>query len=138
MLELLQYIIGVLTTDTSLLSFIKKENILVGPVDIIMEKQEDLIYPQVNIRVIAEVQRTVPLATRDTQVQIDIWSRNSQLEIENIYEAIIKALSYEIADEGIAHIFWMRLNGTNDFYEGDRRIWHRAATFTAWTRKADE
>lgn len=135
MLELLQKIIAVLTADTTLTALIPVGNILTGPVDITMEKQSELLYPQINIHIVAESQRSVPISTRDTQVQIDIWSRNSQLEMENIYEQIISDLSYKISDEGSAHIFWMRLNGAVDFYEGDRRIWHRAMTFTAWTLK---
>lgn len=135
MLELLQNIIAVLTDNAPLIALIPADHIFVGPVDITMQKQDELLYPQINIHVVSEVQRSVPLYTRDTQVQMDIYSRNSQLELENIYEAAIQALQYEIADQGTAHVFWIRLGGSVDFYEQDRRIWHRAATFTAWTRK---
>lgn len=135
MLEIFQKIIAILTADSTLTALVPVNNILVGPVDMVMEKQADLLYPQINIHSVTEVQRSVPFSTRDTQVQLDIWSRNSQMEIEQIYERVINDLSYQITDQGSAHIFWMRLNGAVDFYEADRRIWHRAVTYTVWSLK---
>lgn len=135
MLELLENFIQILTTDAGVTALVPAKDIMVGPVDIVMEKQSELIYPQINLRIISETQRSNPLNTRDTEVGIDIWSRNSQMEIENIYEAVIKALSYETANKGFAHIFWTRLSSSVDVQETDRRIWHRATTFVAWTLK---
>ncbi len=135
MLELLQKIIAILTADATLTAIVPTAQILTGPVDIVAETQGSLPYPQVNMHVIAEVQRSNPLGTRDTQIQIDIWSRNSQLEIENIYEEVIKALSYQTTDQSTAHLFWSKLGGAIDDYESDRRIWHRAVTFVFWSLK---
>jgi len=135
MLEILQLVISILTGDATLTAIVPAAQILTGPVDIVMEKQADLLYPQINVRIISEVQRSNPLATRDTQIQLDLYSRNSQLELENIYERIITLLAYKIANEGSAHIYWSRLNGAVDFYESDRRIWHRAMTISVWSQK---
>lgn len=135
MLEILEKIISILTTDAGVLSYIPATNIYVGPVDVLVETQSELPYPQINIHVSSETQRSNPLNTRDTQIQLDIWSRNSQMEIEQIYEAMIEALKYQITNQDTAHIFWSRLNGATDFYEADRRIWHRAVIFTFWSMK---
>lgn len=135
MLEILQKIIAILTADATLTAIVPAANILTGPVDITMEKQNKLLYPQVNLHVVAEVQRSNPLNTRDTQIQIDLWSRKSQLELEQMYEALITALQYLTNDQSTAHIFWSRLNGSIDDYEADRRIWHRACTFSFWSMK---
>lgn len=134
MLEIFQNFYGTLSNDTQLTNIVGS-NIFTGPVDIIMEKQSDLLYPQINLWQVGEIQRSNPLNTRDTQVQMDIWSRNSQLELETIYERIIALLSYETADQSTAHIFWSRLDGGVDHYESDRRIWHRAVTFRVWSMK---
>jgi len=135
MLELLQKIYTLLSSDSTLIGMVPVANILTGPVDITMEKQSDLIYPQINIRIVSEVQRSNPLNARDTQVQLDIWSRDSQLATEQIYERVIDLLSYQTTDQNTAHVFWTRLNGAVDLYESDRRIWHKAVTFSAWTIK---
>ena len=134
MLEILQKIVSVLTANTAVTAIVGT-NIFVGPVDITMEKQSELLYPQISMFVVSEVQRSNPLGTRDTHIQIDLWSRNSQLEIENLYEAVIAALSYTTTDQSTAHIFWQRLGGATDLYESDRRIWHRAVTFVCWSVK---
>lgn len=135
MLEILQKIIAVLTANSTLTAIVPAAQILTGPVDITMEKQAKILYPQINLHVITEVQRSNPLNTRDTQVQIDLWSRNSQLEIEQMYEALVEALKYLTTDQSTAHIFWSRLGGAIDDYEGSRRIWHRACTFVFWSMK---
>lgn len=135
MLEIFQNFYSILSSDATLTAIVPATNILTGPVDITMESQSSLLYPQINLWQVSELQRSNPLNTRDTQVQMDIWSRNSQLEIETIYERIIALLSYEIANQGSAHIFWTRLDGGSDHYEAARRIWHRPVTFRVWSMK---
>jgi hypothetical protein len=135
MLEILQNFVNVLTAAPTVTAIVGT-NIFVGPVDIVMEKQSELLYPQITMFVVSEVQRSNPLNTRDTHVQIDLWSRNSQLEIENLYEAVIAALSYETTNQNTAHIFWQRLGGATDLNEGGtKRTWHRAITFVCWSVK---
>lgn len=135
MLEILQNFIATLQGDTSLTAIIPTTSITAGPVDITMESQASLRYPSINFFVVSEVQRSNPLNTRDTSIQLDIWSRSSQLELETIYELVVKDLSYQIQNQNTAHIFWDRLDGSTDHYESDRRIWHRACTFKVWSVK---
>lgn len=135
MLEILQWIIAQLQADTTLTAIVPVGNIYTGPVDVLVENQTELHMPMIVLSTVSEMQRTVPQGARDTHVQLDIWSRTSQLEIENIYEEIINLLSYQIANQGSAHIFWDRLEGSTDIFETDRRIWHRAVTFVVWSIK---
>lgn len=135
MLEILQYIISILTADATLTSIIPATQIFTGPVDVATEAQSQLLLPQINIHCVSESVRTVPINCRDTIIQIDIWSRNDMLEVINVYERILTLLDYNIANEGSAHIFWERLDGSHDQYESDRRIWHRSLSFKAWSQK---
>lgn len=135
MLEILQNLISVLTNDATLNVIVPTANIFVGPVDVVTETQAGLLEPQINIHVISEVSRSIPSNTRDTLIQIDIWSRNNQLEIETIYERIITLLNYTSPTQGGAKIFWERLGGAIDQYETDRRIFHRAVTYNFWAQK---
>ena len=120
---------------TSAVTSIVGTNIFTGPVDITMETQSELLYPSIVLSQVSEAVRTVPQNARDTTIQLDIWSRNSQLEIENIYEAVLAALNYQSGDQSTAHIFWQRLGGAVDLFESDRRVWHRSCTFTIWSIK---
>lgn len=137
MLEILEQFVSVLSNDPVLTAIVPASNILVGPVDILTETQAGLKLPQINIHVVSEAQRSVPLSTRDSLIQIDIWDRNSQLEVVTIYERIIALLSYQTYDKSVAHVFWQRLGGATDLYESDRRIFHRAMTYTAWSIKSE-
>jgi hypothetical protein len=135
MIEIFTKLITLLTTNAALTALIPATNIFTGSVDVTMEKQNELLYPSIVLSQVNEIQRSVPQGARDSQIQIDIWSRNSQLEVENIYEAIINVLSYQSGDSGSAHIFWQRLGGAVDQFENDRRVWHRACTFQVWSMK---
>lgn len=132
MKELLQKIISILVTDSTLTAIVPATQIFVGPVDIASEKQSELLFPQINVHIISEAQRTVPKNVRDTMVQIDIWSRNNLLETVDIYERIITLLEYQTTDQSTGHIFWERLGGSVDQYESDRRIFHRSMTLQCW------
>lgn len=135
MLEILKYIVSTLKGASAVTSIVPSTNIFVGPVDVVTESQSELLLPQINIHVISESVRTVPINTRDTIIQIDIWSRNSQLEVVQAYEAIMSALNYQSPTQDTAKIFWERLNNVVDQYESDRRIFHRSMTFAVWSQK---
>lgn len=133
MLTLLQKIISILIADATLTAMVPASQIFTGPVDVATEKQAELLFPQINVHIVNESQRTVPRNVRDTMVQIDIWSRTDLLETINIYERIITILGYQTVDQGTDHIFWDRLGGAVDQYESDRRIFHRSMTLQCWT-----
>ena len=121
--------------DGTLTAIVPTTNIFTGPVDILVDSQNELHMPAIILSVVSESQRTVPQGARDTDIQVDIWSRNSQLEVESIYEEVINLLSFQIANQGQAHIFWDRLGGAVDMFESDRRVWHKATTFRFWSIK---
>lgn len=135
MLEILENLISILTGDTTLTAIVPTNNILTGQIDIITESNSALLYPMLNLSIVSEVSRTVPLNTRDTVVQIDIFSNNSMLEILSIYERVVFLLNYYSGDKGSAHIFWQRLGGVSDQFESDRGLWHRAISYNVWTIK---
>jgi hypothetical protein len=135
MLEIFQEFISTLTGSSALTAIVPAKNILTGNADIIQEKAANLLEPSIILSQVSEAVRSVPLNTRDTQVQLDILSRNSQLEVEKIYEQILILIDYQILNQGSAHIFWQRLGGAVDNFESDRRVWRRSCTFTVWSTK---
>lgn len=135
MREIFEATIATLKANSGVTTLVKPGNISAGPLDVVMEKQTDLRYPSIITTQVSEVSRSVP-QVRDTNLQVDIWSRTSQLELENIYEAVLSALNYQSGDQGTAHIFWQRLGGAVDVLETDRRTWHRSCTFVFWSIKS--
>lgn len=137
MLEILQLIVNTLIDDSVLTDLCPAANIFVGQVDVTEESQASLLYPQIQLSLASEVSRTVPLNARDTIIQIDIWSRQNQLEVVNIYEQIINDLNYLSGNQSTAHIFWERLGSALDLDEGagDRRFWRRTMSFRVWAMK---
>jgi hypothetical protein len=127
-------IVNILKADVTLTAIVPATQIFVGPVDVTVETQAQLLMPQINLFMVSEVTRTVPKNVKDTTFQISIWSRNSQLEVETMYERILTLLNYLVADQSTNHIFWERSSGAVDDFEADRRVWHRSVTFTAWVQ----
>lgn len=134
MLDVNKKLISILKTDATLNTMVNSNNIMFGPVDIAQESQASLTMPQINLRVISETQRSIPQGARDIHVQLDIWSRVSQLEVENIYEQVLSLLSFISFDQGSTHAYWERLGDAIDQYETDRRVWHRSANFVIWAQ----
>lgn len=135
MLEILSYMVAQMRADAALTAMVPTDNMFTGKPDVLIETQPELSMPMVVLWTVSEVQRTVPQGARDTHVQIDVWSRTSQLEVENIYEELVSLFSYKIADQSSAHIFWDRLEGAVDLVESDRAIWHKAVTVVFWSVK---
>ena len=136
MLEILQNIITILTTDSILNAIVPVTNIFTGPVDVVNEQQLTLLYPQIQLHVLSESINAVPSNTRSTQLQISIFSRNNQLETINIYERLVTLLNYNSSQNpGTYDIFWEKVGGCSDQFESDRRIWHRAVTVDCWAQK---
>ena len=135
MLEILQNIINVLKADATLTAIVPAKNMFVGPIDVTVEAQSELLLPQINIHIVSEVGRSVPSNVRDTMVQIDIWDRDTILNTINAYERIVSLLNYTSPVQGSTKIFWERLGGASDQYESDRRIFHRSVTYACWSQK---
>lgn len=125
-------IVSILKADTTLTATVPANNISVGPVDISIEKQSELRLPSINIHQVSESMRSVPEGARDSVYQLDIWSRNNQMEVENIYERVLTDLDFISYDQGGNHVFWERLSGAVDEYQSEMRIWHRSCTFVVW------
>jgi hypothetical protein len=133
MINICSQFVSLLKNDASLIAIVNPNNIYVGPVDIVKEQQSTLGFPLITIIPISEVWATVPLDTRQTRIQIDIWSRNSEMEAQSIYEQIIAALNYQSYDSSSSHIFWQRAAGANELSETEVRLWRYSTDLMIWS-----
>ncbi len=137
MLDVLEKEIALITSDSTLATFMNtstpNRKIFTGPVDIVKEMQGTLGFPLMNLIAISESFRTIPQGARDSRIQIDIWSRNSELEVQNIYERIQTLLNFQSGDINTSHVFWQRSSGMSSDYETDVRLWHWSCDFVVWS-----
>ena len=137
MKDLNQSIINILVNDSTLASLmnttVPNKQIFTGNVDLIMETKSTINFPAIILSGISEVFRTVPLGARDSRIQLDIWDRTSELDIENIYERVVFLLNYQSGDINTTHIFWQRGSGLTSQYESDMRLWHWTTDLTLWS-----
>lgn len=133
MINICNQFITLLQGYSPLTAIISSKNMFVGPVDIVKEQQNTIGFPMLTIMPVSEVWATVPLDTRMTRIQIDIWSRNNEMEAQNSYEQIIAALNYQKYDSGTSHIFWQRGDGATSISETDVRLWRYTADMLVWS-----
>lgn len=134
MLNLAISTINYLKNDPNVTALVRPEAITTGPVDAVIEKQNQILMPQIVVNDISEIVNTVPLDTKDSRIQISCWSRKSQLEAFQIYEAVLKALDFKEGDTNDTHIFWQRLDGYTKSYDSRMRLWNVTADFRVWSQ----
>lgn len=134
MLDLAISTINYLKTNASVTALVNANSITTGPVDQIIEKQGQIIMPQIVVNDVSEVVNTVPLNTRQSRLQISCWSRTSELESLQIYEAILAVLDFQSNNTNTTHIFWQRLGGYNKAYDARMRLWNTAGDFIVWSQ----
>jgi hypothetical protein len=137
MININQNIISTLINDATLASLMSTTvpnlQINVGGVDIVKETQASLAFPMINLHVVSESTRTVPLNAKDTHIQLSIWSRVSELETENIYERVVALLNFINTTVNGTKIEWQRTSGaTTDFFT-DVSVWQTTVDFVVWS-----
>ena len=137
MLAPLQFIVSTLTGNATLAGLmntsIPNKAIYTGDVDVVREQQTTFQYPLLVIHTIADSFERLPLNARETVLQIDIYSRNDELEAVNIYEEIGNILVYENSVQGGTKIWWQRVTDGHDQSEEGMRIFHIPITLKIWS-----
>lgn len=80
--------------------------------------------------------RTCPKNMKDMTIQLDIWSRNNQTEVENIYERLSTILNYINGTTSSGTIYWwIREENQIDIPEqDDRSLWHKSVRYQVWAK----
>ena len=132
MLAVLENVISTLVNDSSIQVFVSDR---VYPEGVDMTN-ETVKFPLITVHNISEVTKTNPRGERECLVQVSIWSRLNQLEVENIAERVLQLLNFQQFNSGYGSSIqrWQREEAGVDLFESDRRIWHKALTFRAWSR----
>lgn len=116
---------------------IPNKSIYVGAIDIVKQLQVELGFPVIEMHTISESVRTVPLNVKDTMVQLDIWSRVSELQVQQIYEQVLKLLNFQstITTGSVngTTIEWQRSSGAVEDYSSEIRLWKISVDLKIWS-----
>jgi hypothetical protein len=137
MVDIIQKIIGILKSDATLASLMNTSvpilNLFTGPVDIVKETQSSLGFPILIVSSTSESFRTVPQGARDSRISIDIWSRNSEKEVLDIYERVAYLINFTFGDINSSYVFWQRGEGFITQFESEVRLWHQTFDIIIWS-----
>ena len=141
MLTLIENTINSLLADATIATYVGNRVYPTG-VDIYPEATANpnqgpsAAFPLIVVFTVSEITRTVPLNERETTIQVSIYSRLNQIEVENIAERALSVLNFQQfrSGYGTTILRWQREDAGVDLPETGRRIWHKALTFRAWAR----
>ena len=137
MLDLLQSIQNTLAADATLAGLMNttapNKRIFVGRVDVVKEVASSIGLPMLVIKGVSESFVTVPITSRNSRIQIDIWSQNSELETAKIYERICTLLNYQSSNINTSHIFWQRGDGFVEQFESEANLFHFLTDIVLWS-----
>jgi hypothetical protein len=141
MLNINQNLVNQLKNDSTLATLmgvtVPNLRIFSGAVDIVKQLQNELGFPMIEMHTISESVRTVPLNTKDTMVQLDIWSRVSELQVQQIYERVMTLLNFQqtitTGNVNGTTIEWQRSDGAVEEYSSDIRLWKVSLTLKVWS-----
>lgn len=133
MLTITQNLISSLLADATVKSLVSNRIFPEG-VDIV---PETTLFPLITIHNISERTLTNPRNEREITIQVSIWSRKNQLEVEQISEGVLQVLNYQRFNSGYGSTIqrWGREDSAVDLFEADRRVWHKALTFRVWAQQ---
>jgi hypothetical protein len=141
MLNINENLVNQLKNDSTLASLMNTTvpnlSIFSGAVDVVKQLQKELGFPLIEMHTISESVRTVPLNVKDTMVQLDIWSRVSELQVQQIYERVMILLNFQstITTGSIngTTIEWQRSNGAVEDYSSEIRLWKISMDLKTWS-----
>ena len=137
MTDILQNIISILINDSTLATLmntsVPNKNIFTGAIDIVKETQASLAFPTVILYAISESFRTVPQGVRDSRVQLTLVSRNSEKEVQDMYERIAVLLNFTSGNKNNSWIAWERGSGLSSQYDSSMRLWQLTFDITVWS-----
>lgn len=142
MLAFKSWLVDVVINDPTMQGYIPtsgqtgKYNIF--PVDVDVAPED---FPCITYQDVANIILTVPAGNHVGEIQLNIWSTNSALETENIYERLAQLLNLTnqltSPQAPTGTLWWIKEIDSKDFHTPSRRIWHKALTLKYWYLKSN-
>ena len=137
MINTAQNIIISLTQDSTLAGLmnttVPNNSVYTGDVYVVREKQNTFQYPLLTMSPVSEEFEVMPLNGRQATYQLDIFSRNSEIEAIQIYEQVVFNLSFINTSQDSTKIWWTRPVSATNISESEMRIFHIRVDIHVWS-----
>jgi hypothetical protein len=142
MINLKTWLVSVVTSDAKLQGYLTNAggnppyNIYPMGVDNVGENLPAITFSDVGITLLS-----VPRGMHVGRFQLDIWSKISALENENIYARLAQVLNYQndltTTTTFSGNLWWIREEMATDTIESNRRLWRKIITYKIWASNPD-
>ncbi len=137
MLNVKSWLVNLIKTDTALQAYLKGKdgNVNVFPRDVDLQPEQ---FPCITYSDAGVTLLSAPRGMHVGILQLDIWSTNSALEVENIYERLGQLLNYrDSTTQSLSGIlWWFREERAMDMHTPSRRLWHKVVDYKFWANNA--
>ena len=138
MLALKTWLVATITADATLQGYLSDGsshyNVYPMEVDVTPEQLPAITYADIGVTV-----TSVPKGMHIGSIQLDIWSKISALEVEQIYDPLQAVLNFQHSQTASISIsgtlWWLRENGARDLHTPSRRIWRSRSISSSGHRK---
>ena len=133
MLAFKEWLVNTLVNDPTLQSYLTDQNghINVFPVDIDVQPEQFpcIIFQDAGIQVLSR-----PQGMHVGSIQLDIYSLNNSLEMEQIYDRVAQLLNFKdsTTESLTGTLWWIRENAVRDIHDSERRLWRKTVDFKIW------
>lgn len=140
MLDFKSYIVTTLKNDATLQTYLRDAalnmNIFPTDVDLSPEQFPCIVYQDAGVSVLSR-----PQGMHVGMFQLSIFSINSAIEVENIYERLSQLINFKdsttqtIPNSGT--LWWMREDNVRDAPDAARRMWQKIIVLKFWMSKGN-
>lgn len=133
MLNFKTYFVNKMLNDSTIAGYVGK-NIYPAGIDIAPEKFPCITFFEVGTTITA-----VPRGMNIGILQVDIWSKNGEIEVENIETRISQLMNFRDSsqDTFTGTLWWCRKNSVRENFEQDRKLWNKSVDYRFWASNVD-
>jgi hypothetical protein len=119
--------------DTTIQSYVGK-NVYPAGIDIAPEKMPCITFFEVGTTILS-----VPRGMNIGLLQVDIWSRKGEIEVENIETRISQLLNYRDSSQDTfdGTLWWCRKQSVREEMTEDRKLFRKSIDYKFWCNSTD-
>jgi hypothetical protein len=138
MLVFKKYFVDKIKADATMQGYLAHAgdyNVYPGGVDLAPEQ-----FPAVTFFEAGSTMLSRPQGMRVGMLQVDIWSINTALEVENIYTRLAQLFNFQDSTTNTfsnGKLYWLREQSVKDMSEPGRRLWRKMVNLKYWASNTD-
>ena len=127
------YFVNKMLNDTTIAGYVGK-NVYPAGIDIAPERMPCITFFEVGTTILS-----VPRGMNIGILQVDIWSKTGEIEVENIETRISQLMNFRDSsqDTFTGILWWCRKQSVRETFEADRKIFHKSIDYKFWCNATD-